>query len=129
MRQTRQRAAILSVLRQTDHHPTADWIHQEVRKTMPHVSLGTVYRALDALCQEGIVTALEYGARQRRYDGNPGPHSHIVCTGCGRIADVITPMPQTWQQQITQTTGFEVYGHRLEWYGLCVDCARAIRLE
>lgn len=123
MRHTKQRAAILTVLQQTDQHPTADWIHQEVRKTLPRVSLGTVYRALDTLCQQGMVKALRDGSRSSRYDGNPGEHAHIVCTACGSIADVPLPMQEKLTYDVEESTGFIVQSHLWEWYGLCPRCA------
>jgi Fur family peroxide stress response transcriptional regulator len=122
MRQTRQRAAILTILHQTDEHPTADWIHREVRKTLPRVSLGTVYRTLDVLCREGVVNALRTDARSCRYDGNPGDHAHIVCTQCGRIADVESVLPPAVLQNVAEATGFQVQGQKLEWYGVCRQC-------
>lgn len=123
MRQTRQRAAILNLLQNTETHPTADWVYQEVRKTLPRISLGTVYRTLDALCQEGLVKALPLDSRKRRFDGNPGAHAHIVCMICEQVADVDAPMHPDVIETVAQATGFEVRQHRLEWYGICPQCA------
>ena len=78
VRKTKQRGAILRVLRNTDTHPTADWVYQEVRKEMPHVSLGTIYRNLKTLVEMGEVQELCYGSSYTRFDGNPHRHYHFV---------------------------------------------------
>jgi Fur family peroxide stress response transcriptional regulator len=125
MRNTRQRAAILTVLRETESHPTADWIFQEVRKALPQISLGTVYRTLEMLAQEGVVRELDFGPRKRHYDGSPGKHAHVVCLACGRIADVDAPLSPELSRSVSETTGFQIMEQRTEWYGYCPDCTAA----
>ena len=68
VRRTRQREVILEVLRGTDCHPTADWVYQEVRKEMPHVSLGTIYRNLKTLSEHGEIQELAFGSTHSRFD-------------------------------------------------------------
>lgn len=62
-RLTRQRKAILEVVRQARHHPDAAWIYQEVRKRVPKVSLGTIYRNLEALVAEGYLVPITKAGR------------------------------------------------------------------
>jgi len=122
MRRTKQRATILRVLRGTDQHPTANWIYSEVRKELPHVSLGTVYRTLHALAQEGTIRILTFGDGPHRYDGRPGTHDHIVCTVCGRTADVPQMVAVNARTEIERRTDYTVSSLRLTWHGLCSDC-------
>jgi Fur family peroxide stress response transcriptional regulator len=68
---------------------------------------------------------LAFGARRCRYDSNPGAHAHVVCTRCGSIADVAAPIAADMLAAVTQTTGYRISGHRMEWYGLCPACASA----
>lgn len=124
MRNTRQRAAVLAALHQMDAHPTADQIFREVRKKLPHISLGTVYRTLDLLEQEGMIRVLDFGPRRRRYDIATDHHAHVVCVACGRIVDAPAPAPTAQVQSISVATGFRITGHRTEWYGYCPDCIR-----
>ena len=77
-RLTRQRKAILEVVRQARHHPDAAWIYQEVRKRVPKVSLGTIYRNLEALVAEGYLVPITKAGEATRYDANLHPHHHLV---------------------------------------------------
>ncbi len=122
-RLTKQRQAILEVLRGTDAHPDADWVYREVKKVLPHVSLGTVYRSLEVLRDAGLIASLEVGPR-RRYDGNTSEHQHIFCTACGRVVDVHLPpsLLRELEQQAASEADFAVTGHRVEFFGLCPRC-------
>jgi len=72
-RLTRQRLAILEVMQGSDAHPDAEWVYREVKKVLPQVSLGTVYRSLEVLREAGLIASLEAGPR-RRYDANLSEH-------------------------------------------------------
>ena len=69
LRMTRQRKVILEIMKNVTSHPTADQVHQMVRKTLPHVSLATVYRNLEILSEHGMIQKLELAGAQRRFDG------------------------------------------------------------
>lgn len=71
----------------TNNHPTADWIYAKVRKTMPTVSLGTVYRNLKQLQEEGEIQAINDGPLVR-YDRNTISHNHLKCSECGTLIDI-----------------------------------------
>ena len=123
VRRTRQREAILEVLRGTTSHPTADWVYQEVRKEMPHVSLGTIYRNLRTLSENGEIQELAYGSNHSRFDANAQSHYHFVCESCGAVTDLdMPPMPEL-EGKVEKLGDYKVTAHRLEFYGLCPDCA------
>jgi Fur family peroxide stress response transcriptional regulator len=122
MRNTRQRQVVLDILRSTDTHPTADWVYERARQIIPNISLGTVYRLLNRLHEEGMVAQLDAGSRKARFDGNPGNHQHIVCDICGRIVDVPDVIDAQAAQRIEQLTGFRVSKHRVDWFGVCPEC-------
>ncbi|MFC1715463.1 transcriptional repressor, partial [Candidatus Poribacteria bacterium] len=91
---TRQRQVILEELRNASFHPTADEVYRRVRKRLPRISLGTVYRNLETLSKAGIVKKLELGGARKRFDGYSEDHYHVRCTGCGRLEDVpLKPIP------------------------------------
>lgn len=123
LRMTRQREVILEELRKADTHPSADEVYAMVRKRMPRISLGTVYRNLEILSESGDIQKLESGCSLKRFDGNPAEHSHIRCIGCDRIADA--PMVPGFEVDLERVNaaGFEIVGYRLEFIGLCPQCS------
>ena len=125
MKRTKQKEAILIVLRSTTSHPTADWVYAEVREEIPNISLGTVYRNLKLLKRQGEILELDF-ATISRFNGNTQNHYHFRCERCERIFDVEGPVDTESDKQIAQQTGFKVYYHRLEFRGLCQDCSPEI---
>ena len=123
-RKSKQREAILRILRGTTSHPAADWIYERVRREIPHISLGTVYRNLRLLKQDGEIFELDFAGAQNRFDGNALNHDHFVCEQCGRVFDVEGPDDKAMDDEVVQKTGFKVTHHRLEFRGLCEDCQR-----
>ena len=85
---SRQREAILEVLRATDTHPTAAAVYEKVREILPNISLGTVYRNLAALKENGDILGLSIGDGYEHYDGDSAPHIHLHCRKCGGIQDL-----------------------------------------
>jgi Fe2+ or Zn2+ uptake regulation protein len=125
MRRTRQRAELLRVLQQTDRHPTAEWLLTEVRKALPHAGLATVYRLLGALEEEGRIAVVAADDGPRRYDAGTSPHCHVVCSECGRIADVPDLLGEHGRTEIERWTGYAVAHLRGSWVGLCPACRAA----
>jgi Fe2+ or Zn2+ uptake regulation protein len=125
IRKTRQRDLILKTLRGTKSHPTADWIYEKVKKEIPNISLGTVYRNLSTLKEMGEILELNYGSKYSRFDGNPQNHYHFVCTECGRVFDVEgCPVDKGLDEKVSRENDVEVYFHRTEFYGICAECKR-----
>ncbi len=121
-RLTKQRLAVLKALQGTKSHPDANWIYEKVRKEIPHISLGTIYRTLGILKEAGLLRELDYGSSLSHYDANTENHPHIVCTNCGRIDDLSLSLRGKLEEQASRVTDFTVTDHRLEFYGLCPDC-------
>jgi Fe2+ or Zn2+ uptake regulation protein len=129
IRKTKQREAILKVLKATDTHPTAQWIHEQVRRELPHISLGTVYRDLKMLKQRGDIAELDFGGSQSRFDGNTGKHSHFCCLECQNIFDIAEPVANNLDAKVAEKSGFDVHYHRLEFFGLCHHCRQAKQFD
>jgi Fe2+ or Zn2+ uptake regulation protein len=121
-RETKQREAILRVLRNTKTHPTADWIYEEVKKEIPHISKGTVYRNLQVLQEDGAVTELNLNGTLSRFEAKQDSHYHFRCKQCGRVFDVDEPVNNELDERVAKKTGFNVSHHQLEFRGLCKDC-------
>ena len=121
-RESKQREAILNVLQHTDSHPTADWIYDEVRKMIPNISKGTVYRNLKILREDGEISELNLSGTVSRYEGNQEHHHHFRCEKCGRVFDLEEPINRELDERIAKNTGFKVKYHQLEFRGICKDC-------
>ncbi len=121
-RKSKQKESILRVVKETNSHPTAEWIYEQVRREIPNISLGTVYRNLRLLKREGEISELSLAGTLSRFDGIVGNHYHFRCGQCGRIFDVDEPANKEIDRRVTQKTGFKVSYHILEFRGLCEDC-------
>ena len=125
-RLTQQRELILEEVRNGFNHPTADEIYVNVRKKLPHISLGTVYRNLDVLAECGLIKKIEPDFPQMRFDGNTKDHYHITCLNCGKIED--TPFEpsgsslENLKNALGNLTKYGIFGHKLEFIGLCSEC-------
>ena len=126
LRLTGPRRLVLDVVRGTDTHPTAEAVHQLVRRRLPRVSLGTVYRNLRLLVTLGLVQELP--GPHARFDGNLRDHHHFTCLACGRIADVDGPLTEPHSRalvsRVASSGGFNVTHHRIEFYGRCAACRK-----
>jgi len=127
LRMTRQRKVILQELQSKNNHPSADELYERVREHLPRISLGTVYRNLEVLCELGKIQKLALSGSLKRYDGNPLKHYHIRCIGCNRVDDApIAPMNRL-EDELYEATVFEIIGHNLEFVGFCPECSKKNR--
>jgi Fur family ferric uptake transcriptional regulator len=139
-RTTRQRSVILDELRKVTCHPTATTLYELVRRRLPSVSLGTVYRNLEVLVALGLAQKIE-GQGQARYDGCAEAHLHVRCVKCGRVDDLpeVNAHPEgaatsSWNQRrhsapleepsqdANDCGGYQILGCRVEYFGLCPRC-------
>jgi Fe2+ or Zn2+ uptake regulation protein len=123
---SRQRAQILELLRSTDEHPTAAWIHEGLQASLPRLSLGTVYRNLDVLVAEGEIEAVPTPHGPTRYDANLKPHHHFICEECGGIEDIDLRLPEGLAARIRRKYRVTPTRFRIDFYGLCRVCTDRI---
>jgi Fur family ferric uptake transcriptional regulator len=124
LRMTRQRMVILEELRKVNTHPGADEIYEMVRKRLPRISLGTIYRNLEILSKTGEIRRLETGSHLKRFDGRADDHYHIRCVRCDRLVDIFVHLGMELDDRIKGSTDFSVLGHELEFIGICPNCQR-----
>jgi Fur family ferric uptake transcriptional regulator len=128
-RMTHQRQVILEEVMKDPHHPTADEIYDRVRRRLPRISMGTVYRNLDILSSSGFISKIEPGLPQMRFDGKTKEHYHITCMRCGKIEDAhIEPLDnalESLESSLGHLTKYGIFGHKLEFLGLCRSCMEA----
>ena len=119
----RKRDAILTCLRSTDVHPSADWVYAQLKPEIPDLSLGTVYRNLNLFKEQGQIVSLGTVKGVERFDGNTAPHVHYICESCGCVLDLEgIAVPQELQSAVAQTTGGKVSGCQLPFTGVCMAC-------
>lgn len=123
-RRSRQRERILAVLCGTKSHPTADWIYEQIKEEMPRLSLGTVYRNLRILEEQGLLVKLPLGSSFDRYDGNTEKHYHITCSECGCVDDVNIPVDSSINEQAEKISGYSSIIHRTDFSGICSLCSK-----
>ena len=121
MRLTEQREVILALLRTTTNHPRADEVYEKVRKKLPSISIGTVYRNLHVLVSLGLVNELN-DKNSTRFDGITSEHYHFNCEKCNMIIDLDIPINKSLNRMIEKKTGYTVSGHKIEFNGLCDSC-------
>jgi Fur family transcriptional regulator, peroxide stress response regulator len=118
---SKQKDIIYSIVASTMTHPTADWIYQGARRKMPRISLGTVYRNLKILTEEGRLLEITTRKGPSRYDANTTHHSHLRCLNCDRLED----LPEREFQVVSHSRKirkFMILETRVELIGLCPDC-------
>lgn len=121
-RMTKQRAVILETLRGLTSHPTADELYALVKKKLPRISLGTVYRNLDLLSSSGEINLLEQAGQQKRFDGNTAPHYHVRCTVCGSVGDIFNAEATLPCLNSLDVHHFTVHSADITFYGICKNC-------
>jgi Fur family peroxide stress response transcriptional regulator len=122
-RLTPQRVALLRLLANSEGHPSASQLFDQLKSQFPTTSLGTIYKTLNLLKDLDEVLELGFSDDDNRYDGNrPDPHPHLICIRCRKIIDPDDSSTQGLIGEMTQLSGYEIVSHRLDFYGICPDC-------
>jgi Fe2+ or Zn2+ uptake regulation protein len=118
-RLTNQKRVILEYLKSTKSHPCAKEVYLEVKKKLPQISLGTVYRILNQLKEKGEVR--EILTEVSHFDGDLTPHSHFVCQKCKKIFDVFEEIPELKNKKLKvgKTKDYQII-----FYGICKKCKK-----
>ena len=122
-RYSKKREAILSAIRSTDVHPSAEWVYQTLKPAHPDLSLGTVYRNLTLFQQQGMIQSVGVVNGQERFDGVTAPHSHFICCCCGAVMDLHSAsLSPDLDRRVGEEYGLAVERHELTFYGRCQSC-------
>lgn len=123
-KRSRQREHIYKLLQNTDKHPTASWIYDQLKPEFSNLSMGTVYRNINILLDQDLIQKIEAGSSYDRYDANTEPHYHFLCHECGAVDDIPVELFETLNEDVSISTGYKVENHRLDFYGICPECAQ-----
>ena len=124
IRLTTQRQIILEELSKIKTHPTASELYDMVRKRLPRIGLGTVYRNLELMADSGMILKLEVGGTQKRFDATTDQHYHIRCADCGRVDDISLPVIKDLASEAAAITAYKIIGHHIEFTGICSACQK-----
>ena len=119
---TKQRRVILDELRSNKSHPTADEVYEMVRRRLPNISLGTVYRNLEVLSESGLILKLDLSDTRKHFDGTRENHYHVRCVRCGRVDDVPGDPHGVIEEIASQLVDYTIVSHKLEFVGVCLHC-------
>jgi Fur family peroxide stress response transcriptional regulator len=119
---TPQRRVIYAALAASEDHPTAESVYLRVKPRVPRISLATVYRNLKLFAEAGIIEEVATGSSFARYDANRVRHHHLVCNGCGSVADHYSDDFDALGGPGQVIEGFEVHDLKVNVFGLCASC-------
>lgn len=119
---SRQRDALLTLLKSVKNHPTADWLYDELKKEFPRISLATVYRNLNLLEKNQQILRLECNDDREHFDGNSQRHYHFICRNCSAIIDISVEMESPLDKLVKEKDSLTIEDHALFFYGLCDKC-------
>lgn len=119
---SRQRDCILKNLQSRRDHPTADMVYESVQVEEPNISLGTVYRNLSFLAENGQILKISTGIGPDHFDGFTEAHNHFVCRKCGRVLDLDYVADEKIIADASKNFNGEIEGYDLQFYGTCEDC-------
>ncbi len=122
IRLTTQRQIIMEELSKVKSHPTACELYDMVRKRLPRIGLGTVYRNLELMADNGMILKLEVGGTQKRFDATIDPHYHVRCSCCDKVEDVMLPVIEGLVDAAADSTNYQILGHHVEFSGVCPKC-------
>ncbi len=123
---SRQREMILNNLCSRTDHPTADELYMDLKEELPNLSLGTLYRNLALLSENGTILKFHCGTCDR-FDGNNNLHYHLICESCGRLYDLEHSPLTNLEEMFTESYGGEIRSHLLVFYGLCESCKNTVK--
>lgn len=121
-RYSRQRELIYQKLMETEEHPTAEMLYGWLKPENPNLSLGTVYRNLNLLAEEGIIVRMPFTVE--RYDAKTHPHPHFRCKACGGVYDLEgLAYDRALDEEVEMCSGHRVERHDMIFLGTCARCA------
>ena len=123
---TKQREAILRVIRSEKCHYTAEQIFDKVKEILPGISRATVYNNLHVLTREKLIRRITGEDASDRYDSSFIPHGHLYCTACNKIADFVVP---SFADTLQDIIGGEIDSYELKVRYVCPECIKCAQAD
>lgn len=118
---TKQRKIVYDIMRESDGHMTAEEVYKSAKVRMPKIGIATVYRNLNKLVDDGMLSKIDLGNDSITYDITTVLHAHLVCSRCGKITDIILNS-KVFQKEM-DTKRFHATEYAMVIRGICGDCA------
>jgi Fe2+ or Zn2+ uptake regulation protein len=120
---TKQRQAVLRVIRESEEHLTANEVFDDARRILPGISFATVYNSLRYLRNEGLISEVRFGTDATRYDRKLTRHDHALCNNCGKLVDLELSIPVELIEEASALSKFKAESIELTLRGLCPECS------
>ncbi len=121
---TKQRQAVLQVIRESDEHLTANEVFDNARRLLPGISFATVYNSLRYLKNERLIGEIRFGTDATRYDRKLTRHDHALCNKCGKLVDLELSIPVGLIEEASALSKFQTESIELTLRGLCPECSK-----
>lgn len=125
LRLTAQRQAILNLINTSNRHWDAEELARALAESGQQIGIATVYRGLAALDGAGLISSVQLADKKRYERADKSHHDHMVCTDCGTIQEFSQPQIEQLQKAVAAEKGFQMSGHQLVIFGLCLGCQSA----
>ncbi len=122
VRITPQRQEMISILKNSKEHWTAEEIFNELGKQFSSVSITTVYNNLKLFVKLGLVEELQFGEGLSKFEWKSEEHYHIICSNCGKIEDFYYPQLKEVEAFAQDLSKYKIKNHQLQFYGICKKC-------
>jgi len=124
---TPQRRAIFQIICESNTHPSAEDVYQQVSANMPDISLTTIYNTMRELKELGMIDAVNaVGDGSLRYDKRTDHHDHLYCLHCNQIIDIETPSGSL-EIPKEKSMGYKIVKQQVTYYGYCPACQKNMR--
>lgn len=122
-RMTPQRREVFQVLTSRRDHPSASDVYDQVKETLPQISLATVYNCLEAMTQSGVVRQVNLDREPSRYCANLKDHAHLFCKTCGEVSDVAVHEFDRLSEALELPPGTDIDQLDVTVRGTCARCS------
>ena len=120
---TKQRQAVLRVIRESEKHLSANEVFDDARRLLPGISFATVYNSLRYLKQEGLIGEIRFGTDANLYDRKLTRHDHAICNNCGKLVDLEMALPDGLLEEAADRSKFKPESLEFTLRGLCPECS------
>ena len=125
---TPQRKVVLEVFLDNENaHLSAEDVRGMLRDRDSDIGLATVYRALELMCDLGILQKMDFGDGCSRYElnltePNAHQHHHLICRGCGKVFEFSDDLMDELEDTIVEKCKFKILDHQVKFFGYCEEC-------